>query len=135
LEEPGVSHAAYEETNKQLDKITPGIELFPRSAGDESSQPSPLATGPVTIAGTSGNDDANSPPSPAVLRDGVLLIEPPVSSTKGRGPRKQKKNDVEPPLDGTPLSTYTRKNYGDRECSLSGVQDTHYSTTCPINLD
>jgi len=126
------SDHAYEETNRQLDKITLGIELFPRSADDESSDPTPTANRSVV---TSGGADTNSPPSSALLHAGVLLIEPPVSRKKGRGPGKQKKNDVEAPLNGTPLSTYTRANYGDRECSSCGVRGTHYNTTCPINPD
>ncbi|RLN05044.1 uncharacterized protein C2845_PM13G18800 [Panicum miliaceum] len=102
---------AFEETDRQLDKITPGIEMFPRSAD-------------VTTEGAS-----------SALHNEMLLIEPPASRTKGRSPRKQKKNGVEPPLVGNPLSTYTRQNYGDRECSTCGVWGTHYSTTCPINID
>ena len=39
------SDRTYEETNRQLDKITPGIELFPISADDESSDPAPSANG------------------------------------------------------------------------------------------
>jgi hypothetical protein len=70
-----------------------------------------------------------------VLYDGPLLIEPPVSRTKGRSPGKQKKNNVEPPLDGNLLSTYIRQNYGYRECSTRGVWSTHYNIICPINLD
>ena len=99
------SDHAFEEANRQLDKITPGIELFPRSTDDESSGPAPIRA------------DTNSPPSSTLLHAGVLLIEPPVSCTKGRGPGKQKKNDVQAPINGTPLSTYTRVNYGDRQCS------------------
>ena len=41
------SDHAFEEANRQLDKITPGIELFPRSADDESSGPAPPASGSV----------------------------------------------------------------------------------------
>jgi len=126
------SDHAFEEANRHPDKITPGIELFPRSADDESSDPVPLANG---SAATSGGVDTDSPPSSALLHAGVLLIEPLVSRTKGLGSGKQKKNDVEAPLNGTPLSTYTRANYGDRECNSCGVRGTHYSTTCPINPD
>ena len=126
------SDRAYEVTNRQLDKITPGIELFSRSADDESSDPAPSANGSAV---TSGGADTDSPLSSALLHAGVLLIEPLVSRTKGLGSGKQKKNDVEAPLNGTPLSTYTRANYGDRECNSCGVRGTHYSTTCPINPD
>ena len=69
------------------------------------------------------------------MHAGMLLIELPMSCTKGRGPGKQKKNDVQAPLNGTSLSTYTRVNYGDRQCSICGVRGTHYSTTCPMNPD
>ncbi|RLN28130.1 uncharacterized protein C2845_PM05G22190 [Panicum miliaceum] len=115
------SDRAFEKTDRQLDNITPGIEMFPRCADGESSDPGASATGSVTTEGAS-----------SALHNEMLLIEPPVSRTKGRNPGKQKKNGVEPPL---PLSTYTRQNYGDRECSTCGVRGTHSSTTCPINID
>ena len=82
------SDRAYEETDRLLDKITSGIELFPRSVDDESSDPAPSANGSAV---TSGGVDTDSPPSSALLHAGVLLIEPPVSRTKGPGPGKQKK--------------------------------------------
>ena len=126
------SDHAFEEANRQLDKITPGIEMFPRSANDESSGPAPPASGSVEQSGSAGT---NSPPSSAPVHAGMLLIEPPMSRTKGRGPGKQKKNDVQAPLNGTSLSTYTKVNYGDRQCSICGVRGTHYSTTCPMNPD
>ncbi|RLM73109.1 uncharacterized protein C2845_PM15G06930 [Panicum miliaceum] len=118
------SDRAFEEIDMQLDKITPGIEIFPSSADGESSDPAASATGSVTTEGAS-----------SALQNEMLLIEPPVSRTKGRSPWKQKKNGVEPPLAGNPLNTYTRQNYGDRECSTCGVRGTQYNTTCPINLD
>ncbi|KAG2628624.1 hypothetical protein PVAP13_3KG250027 [Panicum virgatum] len=126
------SDHAFEKANRQLDKITPSIELFPTSTDDESPAPAPSASGSVA---PSSSADTNSPPSSTLMHAGVLLIEPPVSRTKGRRPGKQKKNDVQPPLNGTPLSTYTRVNYGDRQCSICGVQCTHYSTTCLMNPD
>ncbi|XP_039816252.1 protein FAR1-RELATED SEQUENCE 5 isoform X8 [Panicum virgatum] len=82
------SDRAYEETNRQLDKITPGIELFPISADDESSDPAPSSNGSAV---TSGGADTNSPPSSALLHAGVLLIEPPVSRTKGRAWKTKEK--------------------------------------------
>jgi len=82
------SDRTYEETNRQLDKITPGIELFPISADDESSDPAPSANGSAV---TSGGADTNSPPSSALLHAGVLLIEPPVSRTKGRAWKTKEK--------------------------------------------
>ena len=126
------SDHAFEEANRQLDKITPGIELFPRSADDESSGPAPPASGSVEQSGSAGT---NSPPSSTPMHAGMLLIEPPMSCTKGRGPGKHKKNDVQAPLNGTSLNTYTKVNYGDRHCSICGVRGTHYSTTCPMNPD
>ena len=82
------SDRAYEETNRQLDKITPGIELFPRSADDESSDLAPSANGSVV---TSGGADTDSPLSSTLLHAGRLLIEPPVSRTKGRGLENKRK--------------------------------------------
>jgi len=108
------SDHAFQKANRQLDKINPSIELFPRSTDDESPAPAPSASGSVA---PSGSADTNSPPSSTLMHAGVLLIKPPVSRTKGRGPRKQKKNDVQAPLNGTLLSTYIRVNYGDRQCS------------------
>ncbi|RLN05473.1 uncharacterized protein C2845_PM13G08790 [Panicum miliaceum] len=108
------SDRAFEETDRQLDKITPGIEMFLRSVDGESSDPGASATGSVTTEGVS-----------CVLHNEMLLIEPPVWRTKGRIPGKQKKNGVEPPLAGKPLSTYATQNYGDRECSTCGVRGTH----------
>src|SRR6185503_20341480 len=126
------SDHAFEEANRQLDKITPGIELFPRSADNESSGPAPPASGSVEQSGSAAT---NSPPSPTPMHAGMLLIEPPMSRTKGLGPGKHKKNDVQATLNGTSLSTYTRVNYGDRQCSICGVRGTHYSTTCLMNPD
>ena len=126
------SDHAFEEANMQLDKITPGIELFPRSADDESSGPAPPASGSVEQSSSAGT---NSPPSSTPMHARMLLIEPPMSRTKGRGPGKHKKNDVQAPLNGTSLNTYTKVNYGDRQCSICGVRGTHYSTTCPMNPD
>jgi hypothetical protein len=51
------SDRACEETNRQLDKFTPGIEMFSKSADDASS-----ATGSITTEGAS-----------SVLHDGLLL--------------------------------------------------------------
>ncbi|CAL4905934.1 unnamed protein product [Urochloa decumbens] len=116
------SDRACEETNRLLDKITPGVEMFPRSTDDEPSEPGQSSSG-SKVTGTT------------VLSDGMLLLEPSVSRTKGRSPGKQTKNDVEHELDGNPLSTYTKENYGDRECHCCGVRGTHYSTTCPLNPD
>jgi len=82
------SDRAYEETNRQQDKITPGIELFPKSADDESSDPAPSANGSGV---TYGGADTDSSPSSALLHAGVLLIEPPVSRTKGRGLENKRK--------------------------------------------
>ena len=109
------SDHAFEEANRQLDKITPGIELFTRSADNESSGPAPPASGSVEQSGSAGT---NSAPSSTQMHAGMLLIEPPMSRTKGRGPGKHKKNDVQAPLNGTSLSTYTKVNYGDRQCSI-----------------
>ena len=50
------------------------IELFPRNIGDESSESAPSANGSMPIAGTSGNDNANSPPSSVLLHAGMLRI-------------------------------------------------------------
>ena len=99
------SDHAFEEANRQLDKITPGVELFPKSADDESSGPAPPASGLIEQSGSAGT---NSAPSSTPMHDGMLLIELPMSCTKGRGPGKQKKNDVQTPLNGTSLSTYTK---------------------------
>jgi hypothetical protein len=82
------SDRAYEETNRQLDKITPSIELFPRSADDESSDPTPSANGSAV---TSRGADTDSPPSSALLHAGVFLIEPLVSRTKGLGLENKRK--------------------------------------------
>ena len=82
------SDRAYEVTNRQLDKITPGIELYPRSVDDESSDPAPLANRSTV---TSGGADTDSPPSSALLHAGVLLIEPLVSHTKGLGLENKRK--------------------------------------------
>jgi len=154
------SDRACQETNRQLDKIIPGIEMFPRSMenGSPGSGPSatesvattahpanddttangslgsgPSATGSVVTTTQPDNGSAGSQPSSALLHDGLLLIEPPVARTKGRG--KKRKNEVEPPRDGIPFSTYDKENYGNKECSGCGVRGSHYVTTCPINPD
>jgi len=154
------SDRACQETNRQLDKIIPGIEMFPRSMenGSPGSGPSatesvattahpanddttangslgsgPSATGSVVTTTQPDNGSAGSQPSSALLHDGLLLIEPPVARTKGRG--KKRKNEVEPPRDGIPFSTYDKENYGNKECSGCGVWGSHYVTTCPINPD
>ena len=99
---------------------------------NESSGPAPPASGSVEQSGSTGT---NSPPSSTLMHAGMLLIEPPMSRTKVRGPGKHKKNDVQATLNGTSLSTYTKVNYGDRQCIICGVRGTHYSTTCPMNPD
>ncbi|CAL4906891.1 unnamed protein product [Urochloa decumbens] len=116
------SDRACTEVNRLLDKITPGVEMFPRSIDHESSDPGQSSSGSV-VTGTT------------VLSDGRLVLEPPVSRTKGRSPGKQPRNNVDNELDGNALSTYTKENYGDRECHCCGVRGTHYSTTCPVNPD
>lgn len=148
------SDRACQETNRQLDKIIPGIEMFQRSVEHESQGSGPSATEPRTAAAHPANDDTTASGSPgslpssaeqaanasagsqqssALLNDGMLLIEPPVARTKGRG--KKRKSEVEPPRDGNPLSTYDKQNYGNKECSGCGVRGSHYVTTCPMNPD
>ncbi|CAN6333552.1 unnamed protein product [Urochloa humidicola] len=123
------SDRAYAEMERLLDKITPGVEMFPRSTDDNWSQPGPSTRDSVP----SVSNDESGPL--AVLHDGMMLVEPPMSRTKGRSTGKQKKNDVGHEVDGNPLSTYTKENYGDKECHCCGVRGTHYSTTCPVNPD
>ena len=50
------SDHAIEEANRQLDKITPGIELFQKSTDDESSGPAPSASGSVAPSGSAGTN-------------------------------------------------------------------------------
>jgi hypothetical protein len=151
------SDRACQETDRQLDKIIPGIEMFTRSTGsgspgdgqsaaesvartaddettaDGSPGSGPSATGSVVTATQPDNGTTGSQPSSMLLNDGLLLIEPPMSRTKGRAPGKKRKNENEPPCEGNLFSTYDRENYGNKECSGCGVRGSHYITTCPIN--
>jgi hypothetical protein len=68
-----------------------------------------------------------------VSSEGVLLIEPPKSKTKGRSSGSKTKSGVEADNEGNPFSTYDKENYGDRECSGCHVRGSHYITTCPLN--
>ena len=147
------SDRACEETDRQLDRILPGIEMF-RSTEDTAPSTGPSTTNPADednaadgspASGPSGTGSAitqadGSPgsgnTSSVLLHNDVLLVEPPVTRTKGRSPHtKKRKNEVENQQGGNPLSTYTKENYGNRMCSSCGVAGTHYSTTCPLNPD
>ncbi|CAN6244159.1 unnamed protein product [Urochloa humidicola] len=127
------SDQAFEETHMQLDKIIPGIEMFQRGTDDECAEPAAEhgASEPVATAATESPPSSN--PSSAVLHEGIMLTEPPVARTKGRQASNQKKDVVQRQLDGNPLSTYKKKNRGNKECHSCGVRRTHYSTTCPQN--
>jgi hypothetical protein len=116
-----------QETNRQLDKIIPGIEMFQRSMENGSPGSGPSAAESVATIAHPANDDTaanGSPgsvpsattqpdngstglqPSSALLQNGLFLLEPPVACTKGRG--KKRKNEVETPRDGNPFSTYDK---------------------------
>ncbi|CAN6317598.1 unnamed protein product [Urochloa humidicola] len=127
------SDEAYIETNRQLEKITPGIEMFQKGTDDESAGhvATETATGAVEEIGI--ESPPSSDPSSAVLHEGIMLLEPPMARTKGRKASSQNKDVVQPQVDGNPLSTYKKKNYGNKECHCCGVRGTHYSTTCPLN--
>ncbi|XP_066320195.1 protein FAR1-RELATED SEQUENCE 5-like [Miscanthus floridulus] len=111
------SDRACQETNKQLDKIIPGIEMFPRSMenGSPGSGPSatesmattahpandettangslgsgPSATGSVVTTTQPNNGSAGLQPSSALLHDGLLLIDPPYSTHKRQREEKEK---------------------------------------------
>ena len=125
------SDRAYDETVRLLDTITPGVEMFPRSADDQTPE-NATSPGSAAVAVNASSDGSSEESYPSTLTSSVvLLIEPPISRTKGRNPGQQKKDEVQP--DGNPLSTYTTENYGNRECSTCHVRGTHYSTTCPLN--
>jgi hypothetical protein len=133
------SDRACEETNRQLDRIIPGIEMF-RGDGDSglaanermtsSAQPGNLERCPSIIENETTTE---SQPSSGVFSEGVLLIEPPKSKTKGRSSGRKRKSGVEADNEGNPFSTYDKENYGDRECSGCHVRGSHYITTCPLN--
>ncbi|CAN6352006.1 unnamed protein product [Urochloa humidicola] len=130
------SDFAYEETIRLLAKITPGIEMFEREIDDESAEPIASATGVVATTNASDHTSSVSPqasdPLSTVIHEGMMLVEPTVSRTKGRNSSKQKK-DIPPQVKGNPHSTYTQKNHGKKECRCCGVRGSHYSTTCPLN--
>jgi hypothetical protein len=150
-----MSDHACEETNRQLDIIIPGIEMFPRSmdvvAPAIESTPTAGTGNPIAdssvINPTSGTSPGfrhsatechatNEPQPPSVLlHNGMLLIEHPMSKTKGRSSGKKWKNDVEPTQEGNTFSTYNKENYGNKECSGCQVRVSHYITTCPLNLN
>ncbi|CAN6338260.1 unnamed protein product [Urochloa humidicola] len=123
------SDRAFEETNRLIDKITPGVEMFPRTADGELSENGQAASGSIAPGST------DEPGPSGLLHDGMMLIDPPTSRTKGRSSGKQKKVAVEDEIIGNPLSTYAKENYGNKECSECGVRGTHYCTTCPWNPD
>lgn len=140
------SNHAFDETNKQLDLITSGIEMYERSTGSTTAiqqatthtaeDPADQSTAGIGSESTEHmHSDANtdSTPSFASLPEDILLIEPPVSRTKGRDTVREKKVNVEASTRGNPLSTYDKQNHGNRECSICGVRGTHYATTCPQN--
>ncbi|CAN6289628.1 unnamed protein product [Urochloa humidicola] len=125
------SDRAYDETVRLLEKITPGVEMIQSSADDNSTRIG------ATITGLSANapdySQGLADPSTAVLQEQIKMMEPLVSRTKGRKPANKKKNVVVPQNEGNPLSTYKKKNYGNKECLCCGVRGSHYTTTCPHN--
>jgi hypothetical protein len=133
------SDRACEETNRQLDRIIPGIEMFRRggdsglAANEKMTSSAPLGNLERSQSITENETSTESQPSSGVFSEGVLLIEPPKSKTKGRSSGSKRKSGVEADNEGNPFSTYDKGNYGDRECSGCHVRGSHYITTCPLN--
>ncbi|KAF8652526.1 hypothetical protein HU200_062725 [Digitaria exilis] len=130
------SDRAFDETDRQLDVIIPGIDMFHRSNRVEQTQPTsetPCGQRSDSIEQTTAN--TNDSPQYSVLTQEMLLLEPHVSRRKGRDSAKERKNCAPSKSNGNPLSTYSKQNYGNRQCSICGVRGTHYSTTCPLNPD
>jgi hypothetical protein len=133
------SDCACEETNRQLDRIIPGIEMF-RRGGDSglaanemmtsSAHPGNLERSPSI---TENETTTESQPSSGVFSEGVLLIEPPKLKTKGKSFGSKRKSGVEADDEGNPFSTYDKENCGDREWSGCHVRGSHYITTCSLN--
>jgi hypothetical protein len=95
-----------------------------------STQPGNLERSPSI---TENETTTESQPSSWVFSEGVLLIEPPKSKTKGRSFGSKRKSGVEADNEGNPFSTYDKGNYGDRECSGCRVRGSHYIMTCLLN--
>lgn len=130
------SDRAFDETDRQLDVIIPGIEMFHRSNRVEQTQPtSETPGGQSSDSAEQTTANTNDSPQSSVLTQEMLLLEPHVSRTKGRDSAKERKNCAPSESNGNPLSTYSKQNYGNRQCSICGVRGTHYSTTCPLNPD
>jgi hypothetical protein len=126
--------------------ITPGIELL-QTAETAACENGDNEMGLVCVRPTDESGDAtvetamnpsnpatpeiNHVPGSATTLGGVIVTEPPVSSTKGRKPVNAAKSSKNIMIPDNPYSTYSGGT-GEKECQTCHVRG-HYSTTCPQN--
>jgi hypothetical protein len=148
------SDRAYTETARQIDMITPGIELLQiaESAASEMEsgdlhENADKEMGIVRVRPTDESGDTtvetavnpsnpttpkrNHGPASATTLGGVIVTEPPVSSTKGRKSVSAAKSSKHSMIPDNPYITYSGGK-GVKECQTCHVRG-HYSTTCPQN--
>jgi hypothetical protein len=148
------SDRAYAETVRHIDMITPGIELLQTTesaacemgSGDlhenGDNEMGLVCVRPTDKSGDATLETAMNPSKPATPKinhvprsattlGGVILTEPPVSSTKGRKPVSAAKSSKNSMIPDNPYSTYSGGK-GVKECQTCQVRG-HYSTTCPQN--
>jgi hypothetical protein len=134
--------------------ITPGIELLQTAesvAGemesDDLHENGENEMGIVCVRPTDESSDAtvetamnpsnpvtpktNHVPGSATTLDGVIVTEPPVSSTKGRKPVSAAKSTKNSMIPDNLYNTYSGGK-GVKKCQTCHVRG-HYSTTCPQN--
>jgi hypothetical protein len=148
------SDRAYAETVRHIDMITPGIELLQTAetaacemeSGDlhenGDNEMGLVCVRPTDESGDATVETAINPINPATPKinhvpgsattlGGVIVTEPPVSSTKGRKPVSAAKSSKNIMIPDNPYSTYSGGK-GVKECQTCHVRG-HYSTTCPQN--
>jgi hypothetical protein len=76
-------------------------------------------------------EKTNHGPGSATTLGGVIVTEPPVSSTKGRKSVSAAKSSKNSMIPDNPYNTYNGGK-GVKECQTYHVRG-HYSTTCPQN--
>jgi hypothetical protein len=148
------SDRAYVETVRHIDMITPGIELLQtaESAACEmesvdlhengDNEMGLVCVRPTDESGHATVETAMNPsnpatpktnhvPSSATTLGGVIVTEPPMSSTKSMKPFSAVKSSKNSMITDNPYSTYSGGK-GMKECQTCHVSG-HYSTTCPQN--
>ena len=158
----GRSDRAMTETERQLDKITPGIEMF-QASDDDATAPAPpdsiialvstsgngsgiefatesttnsrhteLQNATVSVAGTATPGTANAEASTQQSPASVLHMS--LTAPPVSKPKGRSSGQKQQAMSiGNPLSTYNKQNHGDKDCGTCGVRGSHYMTTCPLN--